>query len=364
MIDCADKIWEAGENKIGNVDENITMPVPSNPYPFELRDKQDPVSVNLVKNSLWNRNIAQGKTIIASTSEGSSSLRTVDYKISSVNIATGSTVVEATSISGDTGTQNNCCDPGNAVDFVPDTYWASKWKINTDGPQWLTIDLNQTYDLGEVMVNWRRRARRYWIQISEDGSTWTNIRVPIWGDPNQEKPTNVVGNSGRFVRIYCRGFYEGLDKDRIEIYEVEVYPLVVSQNSTDDLSFDPYNAVDGKNDTYWKNDANSTLSSEWLVIDLGRSFQLGRIDIDWQLQPKDYMILIGDDNVNWNYTLAGTGLSGQPESTNTTDTFIENENFAQYLRIEMTTVLGESVAIRGIAVYPAAAESSAGTSKW
>ena len=64
MIDCANKIWEAGENQST---ENSAIVVSPNPYFFTSSDSQNATSISSVKNAAWNANLALGSTIVASS---------------------------------------------------------------------------------------------------------------------------------------------------------------------------------------------------------------------------------------------------------------------------------------------------------
>lgn len=132
-------------------------------------------------------------------------------------------------------------------------------------------------------------------------------------------------------------------------------------SSDDVLSFGPYSAVDGKVDTYWKSDANSESNEQWVVVDLGKQYELQMIEIDWERRPNQYDILVGNDNVNWNYTLSSLSLAQNDSSIVTKDAI--NGKFGQYVRIN-ATVATNFIGIREIAISADASDQSAGTSKW
>ena len=61
--------------------------------------------------------------------------------------------------------------------------------------------------------------------------------------------------------------------------------------------YGPYFAIDGSSLTQWKSKSHS--GPHWLAIDLGQSYSLGRIEIDWESTAPTYQVQVSDDNINW-----------------------------------------------------------------
>ena len=57
------------------------------------------------------------------------------------------------------------------------------------------------------------------------------------------------------------------------------------------------NAVDGNDDTYW---CSGESDNQWLTVDLGRNYDIGRVVIDWNSDAgKMYDIQVSADGNNW-----------------------------------------------------------------
>lgn len=91
---------------------------------------------------------------------------------------------------------------------------ATKWRSDEDAKkfqegtgQWLMVDLQKSYTIGEVDITWDGAAAAtiYDIQISADGNDWTTIYRQMDGD-NKEQNVLLYG-TGRYVRLLCRTKY-------------------------------------------------------------------------------------------------------------------------------------------------------------
>ena len=85
----------------------------------------------------------------------------------------------------------------NAVDGNLTTRWSSAFS----DPQWLEVDLGAVYDIHSVVLYWEHAyATAFQIQVSDNGSTWTDLYPTISG--YEGKQTLAVSGSGRYVRMY------------------------------------------------------------------------------------------------------------------------------------------------------------------
>jgi beta-glucanase (GH16 family) len=107
--------------------------------------------------------------------------------------------------------------PGsNAVDGNAGTRWSSAFS----DPQWIYVDLQATYNINRVKLNWEAAyGRAYQIQVSANASTWTTIYSTTTGDGGIDDLTGLSG-SGRYVRMYGtqRGSPYGYSLWEIEVY--------------------------------------------------------------------------------------------------------------------------------------------------
>jgi len=110
--------------------------------------------------------------------------------------------------------------PGsNAVDGNTGTRWASAW---TDS-EWIYVDLQDTYNITEVELNWESAyGKSYQIQVSADATNWTPIYSTTTGAGGIEDLTGLSG-TGRYVRMNgtLRGSAYGYS-----LYEFEIFGAV------------------------------------------------------------------------------------------------------------------------------------------
>ncbi|MFB9878703.1 glycosyl hydrolase family 8 [Planobispora siamensis] len=106
--------------------------------------------------------------------------------------------------------------PAAAFDGDTSTRWASAEGID---PQWIRVDLGRSAAISRVKLTWEAAyGRTYRIQVSGDGSSWTDLYSTTTGDGAVDDLS--VSGTGRYVRMYgtVRGTPYGYS-----LYEVQVY---------------------------------------------------------------------------------------------------------------------------------------------
>ena len=105
------------------------------------------------------------------------------------NIAQGKTTT-ASSV------ENATFPASNATDGNLGTRWSSAFS----DPQWIQVDLGQSYNISHVTLTWEAAyARSYQIQTSPNGTTWTNIFSTTTGDGGTDDLA--VTGTGRYIRM-------------------------------------------------------------------------------------------------------------------------------------------------------------------
>jgi hypothetical protein len=85
----------------------------------------------------------------------------------------------------------------NAVDGNTGTRWSS----NFSDPQWLEVDLGAVHPITKVVLDWETAyAVAFQLQVSDDGTTWTDIYSTTTGGGGSQ--TLPVSGAGRYVRMY------------------------------------------------------------------------------------------------------------------------------------------------------------------
>lgn len=200
----------------------------------------------------------------------------------------------------------------NAVDGNGTTRWASAEGID---PQWITVDLGNTYAINRIKINWEAAyGKNFQVQVSTDNSNWTTLRDVQNNTSLSNDYTGLTG-TGRYVRIYgtARGTTYGYS-----IYDLEVYGTLVGAStnialnknvtvsSIEGSGFEGNYAVDGNTTTRWS--ATLYVDPQWITVDLGASYNISRIKFVWEAAyAKDYLVQVSADNANWTTVKTITG---------------------------------------------------------
>jgi hypothetical protein len=92
--------------------------------------------------------------------------------------------------------------PGNAVDGDPNTRWASAWEDD----QYIQVDLGSAQTFDRLQLTWEYAyAATFTIQVSNDGSTWTDAKAV----DNSPVPMTIFVNG---VKVFIRGGSWGWDE--------------------------------------------------------------------------------------------------------------------------------------------------------
>ncbi len=101
---------------------------------------------------------------------------------------------------------------------------------------WYVLDLEDTYDLSCVRINWEAaHPSRYVLEISDDGQTFTELATVDAPDAGWKETT--LSGTGRFLRI--RELQRALSTYGFSIWELEVY----GERNTLRPNTDPYDRV-------------------------------------------------------------------------------------------------------------------------
>ncbi|HEY0535730.1 MAG TPA: discoidin domain-containing protein [Actinoplanes sp.] len=91
---------------------------------------------------------------------------------------------------------------GNDDGFAAiDDNTTTRWSSASSDPQWLQVDLGGTLAICQVKLQWEAAyATAFQIQISSNGSSWTNLYSTTTGTGGTQ--TLSVSGTGRYVRMY------------------------------------------------------------------------------------------------------------------------------------------------------------------
>jgi hypothetical protein len=84
------------------------------------------------------------------------------------------------------------------------TYWLTKPTELDQQDIWIVIDLEASYTIGIVNINWGAGyvATNYQVQVSTDDKNWTTVAT-VSGNTDQQNSIDLASSSayGRYVRI-------------------------------------------------------------------------------------------------------------------------------------------------------------------
>ena len=114
----------------------------------------------------------------------------------------------------------------NAVDGNMNTQWRS---VSSD-PQFIIVDLGAKEYINNVVLRWGTYAKEYYLQISDDTLSWTNVKHIM--NINSGEDNISIGASARFVRML--GIQRQIMQFGYSLYEIEIYgtmPTAVTENA-------------------------------------------------------------------------------------------------------------------------------------
>ena len=218
----------------------------------------------------------------------------------------------------------------NAVDGNLTTRWSSAFS----DPQWMQVDLGQTYNITNVTLNWEAAyGKAFQIQTSNDATTWTTIYSTTTGTGGVQ--SLAVSGTGRYIRMYgtARGTVYGYS---LWEFQVQGTPTAtptptpttaptptptpaptgtnialhkpVTCSSLESAAYPCANAVDGNLTTRW---SSAFSDPQWIYVDLGATHTISQVVLNWEAAyGKAFQIQTSNDATTWTTiysTTTGTG---------------------------------------------------------
>jgi beta-glucanase (GH16 family) len=204
----------------------------------------------------------------------------------------------------------------NATDGDITTRWGSAFS----DPQWLQVDLGQSYAVTHATLTWEAAcASAYQIQTSVDGANWTTA----YTNPSSTGGIQDIAltATGRYIRVNATARASAWGDS---LYEFAVYgspsgggnpgATLLSQghpataSSTENASFTAPNAVDGNTGTRW---SSAFADPQWLMVDLGATHSISQAVLNWETAyASAFQIQTSTDGSTWSTiysTTTGTG---------------------------------------------------------
>ncbi|WP_053912721.1 discoidin domain-containing protein [Streptomyces sp. SCSIO 75703] len=232
------------------------------------------------------------------------------------------TAAETPLSQGRPATSSSAENAGTPASAAVDGDLSTRWSSAPLDDQWLQVDLGATASVTRVVLEWEAAyGKDYTIQLSPDGSTWSDARTVTGGDGGTD--TLDVSGQGRYVRMLgvhratswgyslwefqVFGSFGGTAPDGCDAADA-ARGRPASASSTENAGTPASAAFDGDPATRWSSRASDP---QWLRVDLGSVRDLCRVDLDWEAAyGKDFRIEASSDGNSWQTLRAVTGATG------------------------------------------------------
>ncbi len=233
--------------------------------------------------------------------------------------------------------------PENTIDDDLNT----RWSAFGEG-QWITYDLGSVFNVERVDIAWYRgdvRRAFFGLEASEDGTTWIPL-LPNGTESSKftlEKEIVWEGKQqARFLRYTGQG---NTENNWVSITEVCVFvsevakvpPSIPVQSVTANRWQEPNvpaNTIDDNLDTRWSCLNEGVQEECSIVYDLGRVFNVGRVEIAWyrgDVRVAFFGLEASVDGVSWSPLLPnGTASSGTTLEPETVWNGVHRARFLRY----------------------------------
>ncbi len=213
----------------------------------------------------------------------------------------------------------------------------TRWSSAASDPQWIRVDLGQSYNITNVTLNWEAAyARAFQIQTSNDGTTWTSIYSTTTGTGGVQT-LNITG-TGRYVRMNgtARATAYGYSLWEFSIRGTPGGPtptpaptatagsVLLSQghpvtcSSIEASGTACANAVDGNTATRW---GSAFSDPQWIRVDLGATHSINKVVLNWEAAyARAFQIQTSTDGTTWTSIYSTTTGTGGVQTLNITGT--------------------------------------------
>ncbi|MFQ6147338.1 discoidin domain-containing protein [Streptomyces seoulensis] len=269
---------------------------------------------------------------------------------------------------GRTATSSSTENGGTPAAFAVDGDTGTRWSSAATDDQWLQVDLGASASVTKVVLNWEAAyGKDYKVQISPDGSNWTDLKSVTGGDGGTDSLD--VSGQGRYVRMY--GVHRATQYG-YSLWEFQVFGTAggdtgggstgscdsadaakgkpASASSTENAGTPASAAFDGDTGTRW---SSAAADPQWVQVDLGSVQNLCKVDLNWEAAyAKNFQIQTSSDGSSWTTLKSVTGATGGTASYDVSGS-------GRYLRINGTArATGYGYSLWEVAVHTTSSGST------
>ncbi|MFG3585536.1 discoidin domain-containing protein [Streptomyces sp. NPDC047990] len=244
---------------------------------------------------------------------------------------------------GRTTTSSSDENAGTPAAYAVDGNTGTRWSSAATDAQWLQVDLGTAATLSKVVLNWETAyGKDYKIQVSDNGSSWTDVKSVTGGDGGTD--TLDVTGHGRYVRMsgVARGTQYGYSLWEFQVFGTSdtgtppsgscntanaAKGRPATASSTENAGTPASSAFDDNTATRWSSQASDP---QWVQVDLGSVQDICKVDLNWEAAyGKAFTIQASANGQDW------TTLKSVTDGTGGTASYAVSGS-GRYVRINGT----------------------------
>lgn len=225
---------------------------------------------------------------------------------------------------GRTATSSSDENAGTPAANAVDGNTATRWSSAASDAQWLQVDLGAAANLSKVVLNWETAyGKDYKIQVSDNGSSWTDVKSVTGGDGGTD--TLDVTGHGRYVRMsgVTRATPYGYSLWEFQVFGTSDTGTPPTGNcgtanaakgkpatasSTENAGTPASSAFDDNTGTRW---SSAAADPQWLQVDLGSVQDICKVDLNWEAAyGKEFTLQTSANGQDWTTLKSVTNGTG------------------------------------------------------
>lgn len=125
-------------------------------------------------------------------------------------------------------------DGSNPASFAVDGDYSTRWEsVHDVDPQWLKITLAEKIKLFSLHIVWENAsAKKYTVQVSEDGEKWKDIKKIEDGKEGESKIIEFVTVMTKYIRI--------LGRERVLPHGYSIWEIILNEKPAKDMSTEEF----------------------------------------------------------------------------------------------------------------------------
>lgn len=232
---------------------------------------------------------------------------------------------------------------------------STRWGSSYTDAEWIYVDLGSSVYVDAVKLYWETAyGKSYQIQVSNDGTNWTNVYTTTTGDGGTDD-ISFTPTLARYVKMNgtLRGSVYGYSLWEFEVYgsigNLALGASVSATSSVENTNYSTGKINDGQRNSVSGSMGWSSLNSlttnhtESITLDMGVAKSISKVDLYprndvgnvGQNFPIDFTIKTSTDNVNWLTVITRTGYAQPGDAL---QSFGFSVVSARYVKIEGTNL--------------------------